>query len=299
MVASNVNLKLLQTFLLAAEHGSFRRAAEESNRSPSAVSMQIRDLEEQIGMSLFVRTPQCVTLTPEGRLLFDQVSRAMGEVQAGLARLAELAAQRRGHLKIACAPTLASTRLGPILTTFRARFPRSLVEVRETPPSGALTLLQDQEVELYIGPEIPNLTEFHFEPILRDRLAACVPPAFDGGAAALRLADLSTLPLIALDRQTAIRRLTDRIAAEAGLCLTPQYEVQNAYTAIALAVSGLGVALVPEVAIPMLPGAGYRVVPIDAPGAERAIGILTMRGHVLHGYSEQLMELIRSELSRC
>ena len=48
MAANNVNLKLLQTFLLAAEYGSFRRAAEESNRSPSAVSMQIRDLEEQV-----------------------------------------------------------------------------------------------------------------------------------------------------------------------------------------------------------------------------------------------------------
>ena len=55
---SSINLKLLQTFLLAAENGSFRRAAEESNRSPSAVSMQIRDLEEQIGISLFIRTSQ-------------------------------------------------------------------------------------------------------------------------------------------------------------------------------------------------------------------------------------------------
>jgi DNA-binding transcriptional LysR family regulator len=297
-MVTNINLKLLQTFLLAAEHGSFRRAAEESNRSPSAISMQIRDLEEQVGMSLFIRSPQCVTLTPEGRLLYDQVGHAMGEVQAGLARLTELAAQRRGRVRIACAPTLASTRLGAILMTFRARFPRSIVEVRETPPAGALALLQGQDVELYIGPEIPNLTEFHFEPILRDRLAVCVPAEFDTGAAALRLADLAALPLIALDRQTAVRALADRIAAEAGLRLTPHYEVQNAYTAVALAAAGLGVALVPEVAVPMLPGAGYRVVPVADPGAERAIGILTMRGHVLHGYSEQLMELIRSELSR-
>ena len=108
-MVTNINLKLLQTFLLAAEHGSFRRAAEESNRSPSAISMQIRDLEEQVGMSLFIRTPHCVTLTPEGRLLYDQVGHAMGEVQAGLARLTELAAQRRGRVRIACAPTLADS----------------------------------------------------------------------------------------------------------------------------------------------------------------------------------------------
>ena len=148
MAASNINLKLLQTFLLAAEHGSFRRAAEESNRSPSAVSMQIRDLEAQVGMSLFIRTPQRANLTSEGRVLYEQVSHAMAEVQAGLARLSEVAAQRRGHVRIACAPTLASTRLGRILATFKLRYPRSLVDLKETPPNAALALLQAQEVEL-------------------------------------------------------------------------------------------------------------------------------------------------------
>ena len=97
MAANNVNLKLLQTFLLAAEYGSFRRAAEESNRSPSAVSMQIRDLEEQVGISLFIRTPQRANLTPEGKILHEQVRRAMADVQAGLQRLSEVAAMRKGQ----------------------------------------------------------------------------------------------------------------------------------------------------------------------------------------------------------
>ena len=298
MAGNNINLKLLQTFLLAAEHGRFRRAAEESNRSPSAVSMQIRDLEEQVGMSLFIRTPQRANLTPEGRILYEQVRRAMADVQMGLQRLSEVAAQRRGHVKIACAPTLASTRLGNILATFKLRYPRSVVDVRETPPAGALTLLQEQEVELYIGPEIPNLTEFQFEPILQDRLAACVPADFDHGAQELTLAELSHFPLIMLDRQTAIRTLIDRIVAEGSIRLNIQYEVQNAYTAIALASAGLGVAIVPSIAIPMLPSAEFRVVPISDAAAMRAVGILTARGYVHNSYSEQLIELIRTEMRK-
>ena len=74
MAGNNVNLKLLQTFLMAAEHGSFRRAAEESNRSPSAVSMQIRDLEEQVGMSLFIRTPQRAFIHADGGVMSSHVS---------------------------------------------------------------------------------------------------------------------------------------------------------------------------------------------------------------------------------
>ncbi len=298
MAANNVNLKLLQTFLLAAEYGSFRRAAEESNRSPSAVSMQIRDLEEQVGISLFIRTPQRANLTPEGKILHEQVRRAMADVQAGLQRLSEVAAMRKGHVKIACAPTLASTRLGNILATFKLRYPRSVVDVRETPPSGALALLQEQDVELYIGPEISGLTEFNFEPILQDRLVACIPPDFDDGAQTLTLAEVANFPLIVLDRQTAIRVLVDRIVGEAQIRLNIQYEVQNAYTAIALASAGLGVAIVPNIAIPMLPSAEFRVVPIADAGAERSVGILTVRGYVQHSYSEQLLALIRTELGR-
>jgi DNA-binding transcriptional LysR family regulator len=298
MTSTNVNLKLLQTFLLAAEYGSFRRAAEESNRSPSAVSMQIRDLEEQVGISLFIRTPQRTNLTPEGKILYEQVHKAMADVQAGLMRLSEVAAMRRGHVKIACAPTLASTRLGSILATFKLRYPRSVVDVKETPPSGALALLQEQEVELYIGPEIPNLTEFNFEPILQDRLVVCLPADFDDGAPVMSLSDVAHFPLIVLDRQTAIRALVDKIVADGQIRLNIQYEVQNAYTAIALAAAGLGVAVVPNIAIPMLPSAEFRVIPISDAGAERAVGILTAKGYVQHSYSEQLMALIRTELRR-
>ncbi|MDR6266989.1 MULTISPECIES: LysR family transcriptional regulator [Rhodobacterales] len=296
MSAHNVNLKLLQTFLLAAEHGSFRRAAEESNRSPSAISMQIRDLEEQVGVSLFRRTPQSANLTPIGSMLFEQVSNAMADVQDALDRLSEAAAHRRSHVSIGCAPTLSATRLGNILATFKLRYPRSVVDVKETPPTGALAMLQEQTVELYIGPEVPNMSEFHFEPILQDRFAVCMPAEYDDGATTLALADIAQFPLILLDTQTAARGLIDRIVAESDIALNVQYEVQYAYTAVALAAAGLGVAVVPYIAIPMLPKADFRVIPLEDTDAERAVGIITARGYVQHNYSEQLIELIRTEL---
>lgn len=297
MSAHNVNLKLLQTFLLAAEHGSFRRAAEESNRSPSAVSMQIRDLEEQVGVSLFRRTPQSTSLTPVGEILYEQVSKAMADVQAGLDRLSDVAAHRRSHVSIGCAPTLAATRLGNILATFKLRYPRSVVDVKETPPTGALAMLQEQTIELYIGPEVPNMSEFHFEPILQDRFAVCVPAEYDDGAQSLSLADVAKYPSILLDTETAARGLIDRIVAEKGITLNIQCEVKYAYTAVALAAAGLGLAVVPFIAIPMLTTDDFRVVPLDDVDAERSVGIITARGYVRHNYLDQLMELIRTEVS--
>ena len=293
---SNVNLKLLQTFLLAAEHGSFRRAAEESNRSASAVSMQIRDLEEQVGISLFIRTPQRANLTPEGRILFDQIRRAMSDVQSGLDRLSEISAQRKGRVQIACAPTLATSRLGDILATFKLRYPRSVVEVMETPPHAALLLLQEQEVEFYIGPEVPNLADFHFEPIIDDPLVAGVPSEFDKGQKSFSFASLAGVPLILLNQKTAVRGLVDRLIAEEGIVLNAQYQVESAQTAMALATAGLGICIVPSIAIGKQPTDGLRIVPLSNTNAHRAVGIITARGYVHHSFSEQLMNLIRTNL---
>ncbi|KAA0592792.1 DNA-binding transcriptional LysR family regulator [Azospirillum lipoferum] len=293
---SGINLKLLQTFLLAAESGSFRKAAEESNRSPSAVSMQIKDLEEQIGISLFVRTPQRVSLTSEGQILFEEIGRAMGDVQASLDRLTELAARRKGKIQIACAPTLAASRLGDILSTFKLRYPRSVVEVQETPPQAALALLQNQEVEFYIGPEVPNLNEFQFESIIDDPLVSCIPDEFYNGEKKIGLEALAQFPLIMLNRKTAVRGLVDRLTRKEGIELKVQYEVESAQTALALASSGLGVSIVPSIALGPKVDHHFHVVPLDNPNSRRAVGIITARGYVQHRYAEQLIILIRTKL---
>lgn len=292
----NINLKLLQTFLLAAESGSFRKAAEESNRSPSAVSMQIKDLEEQIGISLFMRTPQRVNLTNEGQVLFEEIGRAMADVQASLDRLTEMAARRKGKIQIACAPTLASSRLGDILSTFKLRYPRSIVEVQETPPQAALALLHQQEVEFYIGPEVPNLNEFQFESIIDDPLVACIPEEFYGGEKTIGFAALARFPLIMLNRKTAVRGLVDRLTQEEGVELKVQYEVESAQTAMALMAAGLGVSIVPGIALGSGLGKRVRVVPLENPLARRAVGIITSRGYVQQRYAEQLIALIRTNL---
>lgn len=293
---ANINLKLLQTFLLAAEFGSFRKAAEESNRSPSAVSMQIKELEERIGISLFIRTPQKVNLTSEGQALFEEIGRAMSDVQASLDKLTEVAARRKGKIQIACAPTLAASRLGDILSTFKLRYPRSVVEVHETPPTAALAMLQQQEVEFYIGPEVPNLNDFQFESIIDDPLVACIPQELYSGESKIKLVDIAQFPLIMLNRKTAVRGLVDRMMQEEGIELKVQYEVETAQTAVALALSGLGVSIIPGIALGNVMDKRLRIVPLDNPNARRAVGIITLRGYVQQRYAEQLITLIRTNL---
>ncbi|MBR0797944.1 LysR family transcriptional regulator [Bradyrhizobium jicamae] len=295
---SNINLKLLHTFLLAAEHESFRKAAEESNRSPSAVSMQVRDLEEQIGVLLFRRTPQKVMLTPEGRILFEQAKRALQEVQSGLDLLTESAQSRSRHIRMACVPTLASGWLPNILAMFKVRYPRSQVQLMEISTAPMLELLKRQDVEFGIGPQLPSMEDFEFEPILDDPLYACVPPAFDGGQSSIGFADLVDKPAILLSKSTAVRGLIDETLETLAIRLDVQFEVQAATTAVALAASGLGVAIVPRVALVQAGAQQFRVIPISDHVRVRQIGLITGRGQIRRPNTEQLIALIRSSLAQ-
>ena len=113
----DINFKLLHIFIAIADNRSFRQASEKLNRSQSAVSMQIKQLEDQIGAALFHRTTRRVELTAEGSKLLTFARRALGEWENGLREIREAVDIQRGTLTFACIPTIAATILprGPML----------------------------------------------------------------------------------------------------------------------------------------------------------------------------------------
>lgn len=291
---ADINLKLLQSFILVARLGSFRRAAEQARRSTSAISMQIKELEDQVGMRLFVRKGKHVELTPNGQALFEKTDPAMRSINDGFNYLSDIAEMRQSTVTIGCAPTLAPKRVGGVLSVFRKRFPDSSVRLIEAPPAAALEILDRQIAEFYVGPAISDLRTFTFEKLMDEPLLACIPPEFDNGKATVWFEDLIDVPIIMLDQPTAIRTLIDDILHRKDLTLNVAYELQNSFTALSFASEGLGVALLPSIAIEMAEFDGFRVVPFAEPEAVRSIGIIAEKGYVQHNYSEQLLRLIRA-----
>lgn len=295
---SEINLKLLQSFLLVARHGSFRKAAEEARRSTSAISMQIKELEDQVGMRLFIRRARRVVMTPDGQALLDKTQAPMRDINEGVRNLKDLAARRQSNVTIACASTLASQYVGGVLTKFRRRFPDSSVKLIEAPPLAALDILDRQVAEFYVGPEVEALHTFTFEKLIDDPLLACIPPEFDRGQSVMRFRDLTDIPLIMLEKSTSIRTLIDGIAEQQDMTLSAAYELQNAFTALNFASAGLGIALLPLVATQMVEYDGFRAIPFKEPQATRAIGIISAKGYVQHNYSDQLLRLIREAFAK-
>ncbi|MGX0905091.1 DNA-binding transcriptional LysR family regulator [Roseovarius sp. MBR-79] len=95
------NFKALECFLAVAELGSFKLAAGRLNRSQSAVNVQIRQPEDQLGLPLFHRTTRMVRLTRQGEQLLSYVQRALREIDTGLNEIRKAASADTGELAIA------------------------------------------------------------------------------------------------------------------------------------------------------------------------------------------------------
>lgn len=284
-----VNLKLLATFLSVAQHLSFRKAAEELNRSLPAVSMQIKQLEAQLGLPLFQRTTRKVELTRDGEQLLVSARKALAELDAGLSQIQQAAGVQQGHLSIACVPTVASTRLPKILTAFAQRHPGITVHVRELANQDLLNAVRRREVDFAIGVTGEREREFDFAPIFNDEYYALLPRGHrHGSGGSISLRRLARMPLLKLHGSTAFRDHIDSALAASGLVVETNYEFMQVTTLVAMAEAGLGVAVLPHVGIP--PGTSLKALRVIQPVLSRTIGILTVRGHQLSPAARHFVE---------
>lgn len=126
-------LRLLRAFCLAARHSSFKVAAERLALTPSAVSHQVRELEEQLGVTLFARRTRSVVLTPVGQQLFEELEPALEAVVAAVAR-ASHGAGARPQLTVVMPPFFASEIFAPRLSQFHERHPHIDLQVDTSDP---------------------------------------------------------------------------------------------------------------------------------------------------------------------
>lgn len=121
------SLNALRAFEAAARHGSFTRAAQELDVTQTAISHQIRGLEEELGYPLFTRLARRVVLTDEGRLLSLAVGEAFRRIEQGVEALGS--ASRTSAINVSVSPSLAVRWLLPRLDSFRERHPELDVRI--------------------------------------------------------------------------------------------------------------------------------------------------------------------------
>ncbi len=136
-----MEIRQLKAFLAIAEAKTFTAGARQVNITQAAISMQIRQLEDSVGLPLFTRTPRRVILTEAGELLLQRARKILREHDAALAEIAEIAGAEHGRLRIGSASAMfATAQLPAILEKLKKAFPNAEIKVS----SGTSQILVDK-----------------------------------------------------------------------------------------------------------------------------------------------------------
>ncbi|WP_411035607.1 LysR family transcriptional regulator [Shinella sp. BYT-45] len=290
---TNINLKLIQAFLLVAESNSFKEAADATGRSQSAVSAQIRQLESQIGVQLFHRTTRRVAVTAEGRQLLGHVKRSMAELQSGLKQIRDSVEMRRRRIRFSCSPIIAAHYVPTILATFAQQFPNVEVYVDEVGSAGILEGVRNGTSAFAVG-ETKGDPGLDCDVFLEDSAYAVIPcHLYSTQGTTITLADVSRLPLVMLNSSTPMRTLVEDAMKKNDMTLGCRYEFTQTETLIRMAEAGIGAAIVPCYTLPIVLKPSVQALRIVEPNIIRRIGIVTPRGEKLSKTAAHLANVVK------
>ena len=143
-----VKLELYRVFKEVAEAGNITAAAQNLFISQSAVSQSIKQLESDLQSRLFARNSRGVSLTPDGKMLYEYVRSAMGLLETGEEKLSQSRQLQVGHLTIGASDTVTSQFLLPYLDRFHRQYPGVHIQIISGRSHKVLGLLQSGKVDI-------------------------------------------------------------------------------------------------------------------------------------------------------
>jgi DNA-binding transcriptional LysR family regulator len=263
----------IETFLAIARTGNVSRAAELLFVTQPAVTVRLRQLEADLGEKLFERSGKGMVLTEAGLALLPFAERAVNALRDGREHLERLRHDGGGSLVVAAAPGVSAYALPAILERFTTQYPNVEIKVKTGHTEDVLDLVLREEVQLGIGRSIrhPDIVTI---PLYEDELVLVVPRQhWLGPHNEASLEDIVDDRLILFDRESSYYEMTEAMFRSAGIKTPRMMELDNLEAAKRMVEHGLGVALLPRVAVirDVAEGRMRLVSPIDGPAAHRQI----------------------------
>ena len=295
----NINFELYRIFYTVANHGNITKASEELMISQPAISKSIKNLEEQLGGTLFIRTKRGVILTDEGKEFYKYIKQAMEYIQNAESKFTDLINLETGSIKIGISTTLTKEFLLPFLDIFHAKYPNINIEINTDITNELIPKLRNGLIDMIIlnlaknhygeDIEILKIKEIHdcfvcnksFSELLNRKVS---------------IKELAKYPLILLPKGANTRMFVDNLASNHGVTLKPNIELASIALNVEFARIGLGISYVTKEYITKnLQDEDLYEIDLEEEIPARFIGIATCKNHVSNFSSKKLIEIITNK----
>lgn len=287
-------IRHIRAFLAVARHSNFTRAANELHISQSALTVQIQQLEEALGIRLFDRNKRRVALTDAGRQVLAPLQRIVVDSEAIVSRTREIAGLRRGIVSIALLPSVASGILTEVINQFTAAHPGVLININDVVANRIVEMVRSEAVDFGIGIMPKTDKDLVNSPLFTDRLFAFLPARHPlSSRNSVSLNQLSDYPLVLTAMDSSVRALLEDAMKRCSLHLTPTFEVNYMSTSLSLISAGFGVGILPEYADTMGSASGIVKLPISRPSITRRIQIIQRKSKTPSPAAARMMEIFK------
>ena len=248
----NVSLRQLRVFVAVAESSSFSRAADALALTQPAVSRNVTDLEQVMAMQLLHRTTREVELTEAGRLLLGNVSRVLEDLDACLQEVRGLATQRKGRVKVASSPTLSAHLLPQCIARGKQQMPDVNIQLLDRIQSDVLLSVRSGEVDFGVVIDPSEKQNLDAQTIVAEPFClVCLSSHRLARKIEVHWSDLAGESLVLLDHASGSRRLIDAALQAHGAAASVVQDVGHTATIYSMVQQGLGLSVVPRLAIPV------------------------------------------------
>ncbi|MEV6496355.1 LysR family transcriptional regulator [Streptomyces prunicolor] len=275
-----IEARHLRVLRAVAATGSFSAAGRELGCTQPAVSQQMKALETSVGTPLLIRTGREMRLTQAGEALVRHGAGILAGLTAAEEEVAAIAGLRAGRVRLVSFPSGSSTLVPTALAALRAAHPGTRVSLEEAEPPNSIDLLREGDCDIALafryetaaGAE--DWSDLVVRPLLSDRLVALVPEKHrHARGRSVAIAELADDPWIA--GCPRCRGQLVEVCERAGFTPRIDFATDDYPAVVGLVSAGLGVAVLPQLAIESVRPRGARTVTLE-PAVRREIVALTL-----------------------
>ncbi len=293
-----MQIQTFQIFCDVAETCSFSKAATMNNITQSAVSQQIRSLEEKYDVLLIERGKKNFALTPEGQVFLESSKRILDNYSSLGDRIHELKNVVAGELKIATVFSIGLHELPPFLKEFKKTYPDVHVKVEYRRSTQVYTEVQEGQVDLGLVAFPVKRKGLKVEAFWKDKLVVICPPDHEFSTRnKVSLKDLASERFISFEPDLPTRKAIDRLMKRERVEVQQVMEFDNIETVKRAVEIESGISIVPETTVLEERESGsLAAVEIDATDMWRPLGLIVKRNRGSSPAQKQFIKLLQSGL---
>ena len=285
------HLKLVET---VAKEGGLTKAANRLHVTQSALSHQLRDIEDKLGTPLFLRLNKKMLLTQAGERLLGSAPAVLDELKRVEEDIRQIALHREGILRISTECYTCYHWLPPVLKPFNREFPRVEVRIIAEATHRPIEALLDGKLDLAISSAVTRNQKLMFKPLFKDEMVVIVSPDHPlASRSYITAKDFASEHLLVYSLPKEELTIFQKVLSPAGISPKHLSRVELTEAIIEMVKAGLGVGVMARWAVtPHIDAGSLRALPLTAKGFHRQWSAAMIRHRAMPPYLIRFVELL-------